>query len=108
MVKSIQTLSTRRGNARERGGGGGRTSREDSCHMTQETSKRNKMAATGDDAAAMDSISRAPAAQPAAPNPAAGSSHDAKVTEAGLESPAAVPKRPNSNSEWWQPANATI
>lgn len=107
MVKSIQTLSTRRGNARERGGGG-RTSREALSHMTQETSKRNKMAATGDDAAAMDSISRAPAAQPAAPNPAAGSSHDAKVTEAGLESPAAVPKRPNSNSEWWQPANATI
>ncbi|TNM87485.1 hypothetical protein fugu_005706 [Takifugu bimaculatus] len=57
------------------------------------------MAATGDDAAAMDSISRAPAAQPAAPTPAAGSSQDGRVTEAVLESPAAVPKRPNSNSD---------
>ncbi|TWW57637.1 biogenesis of lysosome-related organelles complex 1 subunit 2 [Takifugu flavidus] len=67
--------------------------------MTKENSKRNKMAATGDDAAAMDSISRAPAAQPAAPTPAAGSSQDGRVTEAVLESPAAVPKRPNSNSD---------
>lgn len=67
--------------------------------MTKENSKRNKMAATGDDAAAMDSISRAPAAQPAAPNPAAGSSHGGKATEAVLESPAAAPKRSTSNSE---------
>lgn len=57
------------------------------------------MAATGDDAAAMDSISRAPAAQPAALNPAAGSSNDGEVTEAVVKSPAAVPKRPSSNSE---------
>lgn len=57
------------------------------------------MAATGDDAAAMDSISRAPAAQSAALNPAAGSSHDGEVVEAVTESPAAVPKRPISNSE---------
>lgn len=57
------------------------------------------MAATGDDAAAMDSISRAPAAQAAAPNPAAGPSNDREVAEAAAESPAAVPKRPNSNSK---------
>lgn len=59
------------------------------------------MAATGDDAAAMDSISRAPAAQSAAVNPAAGSSGDGEEAEAAAESPAAVPKRPISNSEWW-------
>lgn len=74
-------------------------SREDSGHMTKDNSKRNKMAATGDDAAAMDSISRAPAAQSAALTPAAASRNDAEVTEAVAESPATVSKRPNSNSE---------
>lgn len=57
------------------------------------------MAATGDDAAAMDSICRAPAAQSAALISAADSSHDGEVAEAGADSPAAVPKRPISNSE---------
>ena len=64
------------------------------------------MAATGDDAAAMDSISRAPAVHSAALNPAAGSSNDGEVAEAVTESPAAVPKRSTSNSEWW-PINVT-
>lgn len=67
--------------------------------MTKERSNRNKMAATGDDAAAMDSISRSPAARSAALNPAAGSSNDGEVAEAVAESSAAVPKRPISNSE---------
>ncbi|KAM3618924.1 uncharacterized protein V6R79_000541 [Siganus canaliculatus] len=50
------------------------------------------MAATGDDAAAMDSISRAPTAASVAPN--------AVISpEVGAESPAAVPKRPNTNSD---------
>lgn len=59
------------------------------------------MAATGDDAAAMDNISRAPAAQSAALNPVTGSINDGEVLEAVAESPAAFPKRPVSNSEWW-------
>lgn len=67
--------------------------------MTKELSNRNKMAATGDDAAAMDSISRAPAAQSASVNRAADSSNDDEVAEAVAENP--VPKRPISNSEWW-------
>lgn len=57
------------------------------------------MAATGDDAAAMDSISRAPAAQAAAPNPAAAPSSLGESLEAAAEGPAVVLKKPNSNSE---------
>lgn len=57
------------------------------------------MAATGDDAAAMDSISRAPAAHSVAPNPVASSSSHEEGPEVTTESPAVIPKRPNTNSE---------
>lgn len=57
------------------------------------------MAATGDDAAAMDSISRAPAAHPAAPKPVAGASAQGDGPESVAEGPAVIPKRPNANSE---------
>lgn len=61
------------------------------------------MAATGDDAAAMDSISRAPAAHSVAPNPVASASNQEEGPEATAESPAVIPKRPNTNSEWCFP-----
>lgn len=57
------------------------------------------MAATGDEAAAMDSISRAPAAHSAALNPAASSGTHGEGPETVAESPAVIPKRPNTNSE---------
>lgn len=58
---------------------------------------RNKMAATGDDAAAMDSISRAPAVHAAALT----STSQGEGTEAAAaaESPVVVPKKPNPNSK---------
>ncbi|KAM9358224.1 biogenesis of lysosome-related organelles complex 1 subunit 2 isoform 2-T2 [Symphorus nematophorus] len=52
------------------------------------------MAATGDDAAAMDSISRAPAAHSAALNPPATSSSHGEGPEL-----VAVPKKPSTNSD---------
>ena len=73
------------------------------CHVSlssRDTSQnRNKMAATGDDAAAMDSISRAPAAQLAALNAAAASSSQAEAPEDVAEIPAVVPKKTSTNSE---------
>ncbi|XP_070688394.1 biogenesis of lysosome-related organelles complex 1 subunit 2 [Pempheris klunzingeri] len=57
------------------------------------------MAATGDDAAAMDSISRAPAAHQAPPNPAASGGGHAEGPEDAAETPAAVPKKPSTNSD---------
>lgn len=57
------------------------------------------MAATGDDAAAMDSISRAPAVHSAALNPVASASNQEEGPEAVAESPAVIPKKPNTNSE---------
>lgn len=54
----------------------------------------NKMAATGDSAAAMDSISRVSAAHSAAIS----SSGDGEGLEA--ESSVVIHKRPNTNSEW--------
>ncbi|KAL7397280.1 hypothetical protein ABVT39_019725 [Epinephelus coioides] len=57
------------------------------------------MAATGDDAAAMDSISRAPAAHLAALNAAASASSHTEGPEDVTESPAAAPKKPSTNSD---------
>ncbi|XP_039668382.1 biogenesis of lysosome-related organelles complex 1 subunit 2 [Perca fluviatilis] len=57
------------------------------------------MAATGDDAAAMDSISRAPAAHLAALNAAASSSSRTVGPENVAESPVVVPKKPSTNSD---------
>ncbi|XP_075943534.1 biogenesis of lysosome-related organelles complex 1 subunit 2 [Anarhichas minor] len=57
------------------------------------------MAATGDDAAAMDSISRAPAAHLAALNAAASLSCPAEAPEDVAESPAVAPKKPSTNSD---------
>lgn len=54
-----------------------------------------KMAATGDDAAAMDSISRAPAAHAAALS----ATSRGEGTEAAAESPVVVPKKLNTNSK---------
>lgn len=53
------------------------------------------MAARGDDAAAMDSISKAPAVHGAAST----SRSQAEGPEAATESPAVVPKKLNTNSE---------
>lgn len=57
------------------------------------------MAATGDDAAAMDSISKAPAAHSAVPSVAPSSSSPAEGPEDAAESPAVAPKKANTNSE---------
>lgn len=57
------------------------------------------MAATGDEAAAMDSISRAPAAHAAAPHPAGSASSQPAAPEDVAEAPAALPKKPSTNSE---------
>ncbi|XP_030583375.1 biogenesis of lysosome-related organelles complex 1 subunit 2 [Archocentrus centrarchus] len=57
------------------------------------------MAATGDEAAAMDSISRAPSAYSAALNPAASGSGHAEGPEDAAESQAAAPKRHGTNSD---------
>ncbi|XP_069006711.1 biogenesis of lysosome-related organelles complex 1 subunit 2 isoform X2 [Embiotoca jacksoni] len=57
------------------------------------------MAATGDEAAAMDSISRAPAAHPAALNPATSSSSQGEGPEDAAESLAVAPRRPGTNSD---------
>lgn len=57
------------------------------------------MAATGDDAAAMDSISRAPASHPAAPNPAAAPSSRTELPEAAAEGAVVFPKKPNASGE---------
>lgn len=72
------------------------------AHVTGsvEALNRNKMAATGDDAAAMDSISRAPAVQAAAPTSTShGEGTEAAAAAAAAESPVVVPKKPNTNSE---------
>ncbi|XP_071343064.1 biogenesis of lysosome-related organelles complex 1 subunit 2 [Trachinotus anak] len=53
------------------------------------------MAATGDDASAMESISRAPAA----PNPAPSSSGHTEGPEDAADSPAAAPRKPHTNSD---------
>lgn len=57
------------------------------------------MAATGNDAAAMDSISRAPAIHPAALNPAVGSTSHAEEPEEAAESLATAPKKSTVGSE---------
>ncbi|KAM9386373.1 biogenesis of lysosome-related organelles complex 1 subunit 2 [Pholidichthys leucotaenia] len=57
------------------------------------------MAATGDDAAAMDSISRAPAAPAAVPNPATTGSGDPEGPEDAGESLVAAPKKHAANSD---------
>ncbi|XP_029002705.1 biogenesis of lysosome-related organelles complex 1 subunit 2 [Betta splendens] len=57
------------------------------------------MAATGDEAAAMDSISRAPASQTVAVNPTASSSSHTESPEAAAESPAAAPKKSGTNTD---------
>lgn len=57
------------------------------------------MAATGDDAAAMDSISRAPAAHSATPNPTAGVSSHTESPEDAAENLAVCPKKSSTNSE---------
>ncbi|XP_020487513.1 biogenesis of lysosome-related organelles complex 1 subunit 2 [Labrus bergylta] len=57
------------------------------------------MAATGDEAAAMDSISRAPAAHPAALIPAGGTSPPGEGAAEVSESPAAAPKKTSTNSD---------
>lgn len=61
------------------------------------------MAAVGDEAAAMDSISREPAAQLAAVHPAAGVAAQAERPDKAVESPAVVPKKPGTNSTWCFP-----
>ncbi|XP_072245999.1 biogenesis of lysosome-related organelles complex 1 subunit 2 [Leuresthes tenuis] len=60
---------------------------------------RNKMAATGDEAAAMDSISREPAAVSAALNPVVSGTAQAERSEDAAESPATTPKKPGTNSD---------
>ncbi|XP_042272424.1 biogenesis of lysosome-related organelles complex 1 subunit 2 [Thunnus albacares] len=57
------------------------------------------MAATGDEAAAMDSISKAPAVQPAALNPAGSSGSHAEGPEDAAESLVSAPKKPSTNSD---------
>ncbi|XP_070817007.1 biogenesis of lysosome-related organelles complex 1 subunit 2 [Chaetodon trifascialis] len=66
------------------------------------------MAATGDDAAAMDSISRAPAAHSAALNPVASSSSHGEGAEVVAESPAVVPKKPSTNSDGVETAEEAV
>lgn len=57
------------------------------------------MAATGDDAAAMDSISRAPTAHSLALNPAGTSSGQGECPVDATEAATSVPKRPHTNSK---------
>ncbi|XP_029355212.1 biogenesis of lysosome-related organelles complex 1 subunit 2 isoform X1 [Echeneis naucrates] len=57
------------------------------------------MAATGDDATAMESISRAPAAYLAAPIPGSGSGGFVDSSEDTTDSQAAVPRKPHGNSD---------
>ncbi|XP_029988760.1 biogenesis of lysosome-related organelles complex 1 subunit 2 [Sphaeramia orbicularis] len=57
------------------------------------------MAATGDDAAAMDSISRAPTTHSAALNPAGTSSGQGECPVDATEAAACAPKRPHTNSD---------
>lgn len=57
------------------------------------------MAATGDEAAAMDSISKAPAAHSVVLNPTASSSSHAEGPEEAAESLAVAPKKSSTNSE---------
>lgn len=56
------------------------------------------MAATGDDASAMDSISRAPAAQAAALNPPASGSSQTEGPKDAAANPTPAPRKPHSNS----------
>lgn len=80
------------------GRGGGRTSREHAAHVTKGSQNRNKMAATGDEAAAMDSISKAPSAHPAALIPAGTSSSQAEAPGDAAESLVLPPKKTSTNS----------
>ncbi|XP_076008902.1 biogenesis of lysosome-related organelles complex 1 subunit 2 [Genypterus blacodes] len=57
------------------------------------------MAATGDDAAAMDSISRAPVAAPAPPTPAGSSASHSEEPEVAAESLVPPPKKTSTNSD---------
>ncbi|XP_077440936.1 biogenesis of lysosome-related organelles complex 1 subunit 2 [Vanacampus margaritifer] len=57
------------------------------------------MAAIGDDAAAMDSISRSPGAHSAPPNAAADLMSHGEGTEDSKEAPVLAVKKPNSNSD---------
>lgn len=85
---------------RARKGGGEVCGARTSCdhqfaHVTE--ASQNKMAATGDDAAAMDSISKAPAAHSAALNAAGGLAGLGTPAE-GSGSPLVAPKKINTNS----------
>lgn len=65
------------------------------------------MAATGDDATAMDSISRVPAAHAVAPNLTAGAVGHTEGLEDAADSPASAPRKPHTNSEsTFPPASA--
>ncbi|XP_041791790.1 biogenesis of lysosome-related organelles complex 1 subunit 2 [Chelmon rostratus] len=66
------------------------------------------MAATGDDAAAMDSISRAPTVHSAALNPVASTSSHAESPEVVAESPAVVLKKPGTNSDGVETAEEAV
>ncbi|XP_034438423.1 biogenesis of lysosome-related organelles complex 1 subunit 2 isoform X2 [Hippoglossus hippoglossus] len=57
------------------------------------------MAATGDEASAMDNISRTPSAHTAALTPAASPSSQAEVPEDAAASPAPAPRKPHTNSD---------
>ncbi|XP_039984825.1 biogenesis of lysosome-related organelles complex 1 subunit 2 [Xiphias gladius] len=57
------------------------------------------MAATGDDATVMDSISRASGAHSSSANPSASSGSHAEVPEDAADSPGAAPKKPHTNSD---------
>ncbi|KAK2835821.1 hypothetical protein Q5P01_016305 [Channa striata] len=57
------------------------------------------MAATGDDAAAMDSISKAPAARLVSQNPSANSSTHGEGPEDAVENLAVATKKPSTNSD---------
>uniref|UniRef100_A0A1A8IR61 Biogenesis of lysosomal organelles complex-1, subunit 2 n=1 Tax=Nothobranchius kuhntae TaxID=321403 RepID=A0A1A8IR61_NOTKU len=57
------------------------------------------MAATGDEAAAMDSISREPAAHSTASNPPASSSVQAERSDEVAENLVTAPKKPGTNSD---------
>lgn len=59
------------------------------------------MAATGDEAAAMDSISKSPAAFSAALNAPGSSVSQGEGAEEAAESLVSAPKKPNTNSERW-------
>lgn len=58
-----------------------------------------KMAATGDEAAAMDNISKSPAVYSGTPNPTGGSKSYGDGSEEAAESQISAPKKASTNSE---------